>query len=43
MELDAVSGLGPPLYENQTLVDAEIDQGKRVIMEEGRPLLHSQV
>ena len=43
METDTVSGLGPPLYENQTLVEAEIGQGQRVIVEDGNPPRLSQV
>ena len=37
------SGIGPPLYETQTLLEAEVGQGQKVIMECGRPPLSSQV
>ncbi len=42
MESDDIE-LGPPLYEQQSLVEAEIKQGQKVIAEKGRPPLSSQV
>ena len=38
-----VAGLGPPLYEQQSLVEVEISQGQRVVMETGRPPNSTQV
>jgi len=35
--------VGPPLYESQTLVEAGVGQGQKVILEPGRPPLPSQV
>lgn len=37
------SGVGPPLYEHQTLAEAEIGQGQRVVMEQGPPPLSTEV
>ena len=41
--LSDMCGLGPPLYESQSLVEAELTQGQKVIMECGIPPLSSQV
>ena len=38
-----MSGLGPPLYESQTISDAKIRTGDRMIMEHGKPPLNNQV
>ena len=35
--------VGPPLYESQTLEEAGIGQGQKVILERGRPPFPSQV
>ena len=40
---DDNNGLGPPLYENQTLSDAGLVQGQRVIMEPGPAPQQSEV
>ena len=40
---DDSTGLGPPLYENQTLADSGMRQGYRVILEPGVAPLDSQV
>ena len=40
---DDNNGLGPPLYENQTLSDAGLVQGQRVIMEPGPAPQQSEI
>ena len=40
---DDNNGLGPPLYENQTLSDAGLVQGQRVVVEPGQAPLESEV
>ena len=38
-----LAGLGPPMYEDQTLLEADIAQGSKVIIEPGPVPLKSQV
>ncbi len=40
---DDLHGIGPPLCEDQTLIEAGIIQGSRVILEKGTPPLSNEV
>ncbi len=40
---DDVNGMGPPLYESQTLTDAGISPGQRLILEPGQAPTSNQV
>ncbi|XP_064401493.1 ubiquitin carboxyl-terminal hydrolase 40-like isoform X3 [Halichondria panicea] len=40
---DDVTGIGPPLYESQTLTDAGISPGQRIILESGQAPTSNQV
>lgn len=40
---DESGGLGPPLYENQTLTEAGMGSGLRIVIEPGKAPLDSQV
>ncbi len=40
---DDVNGMGPPLYESQTLTDAGISPGQRIILESGPAPTSNQV
>ena len=37
------SGLGPPLYENQTLAEAGVERGQTVVVETGPAPLNSEL
>ena len=40
---DDITGIGPPLYESQTLTDAGISPGQRIILESGQAPTSNQV
>lgn len=40
---DNFAGIGPPMYEEQTLLEAGLTQGAKLIIEQGPTPLKSQV